>query len=333
MSMSIRSLHRTTLRGLLIAALAVGAACSSAQTSAHRPLRIIVPYAPGGILDVLMRRMAPLINESTGQAVIVDNRPGGLTNIGMSACAQAPADGGTVCFAIEDSTVNNALLFKKLPYDPEALVPVIQLATARSIIAAKGSAPYNNYQEMVAFAKANPGKLNFGTWGPASTPDLYRQWLNRAAGMEMTAVPYKGVAGGTMQAILSGEIDVSVFTIGQVMPHIKDGKLKPLAVIGDKRHAGLPQVAALSEDGADPALRSVWGVYAPANTPRTQIDRLHAEFAKALQHPSIRELLQTNTLDPVGGTHDEFAKVLRDLRVSAERLFKTLDIKPNDLPN
>ncbi|MGB3067790.1 MAG: tripartite tricarboxylate transporter substrate binding protein [Ottowia sp.] len=322
------------LRGLTAAAcLGAAAAGGNAQTAPHKPLKIIVPYAPGGILDTLMRRMGPLISESIGQPVIIDNRPGGLTNIGMLACAGAPADGSTVCFALEDSTVYNPLLFKRMPYDPSTLVPVIQLATARSIIVAKSAAPFNTYKEMVAFAKSKPGVLNFGTWGPASTPDLYRQWMDRSAGIDMTSVPYKGVAGGTMQAILAGEIDASVFTIGQVQAYLKDGKAKPIVILGDKRWSGMPNLTTLGEEGAEPGLTSVWGVYAPPKTPKDQVDRLNAEFAKALTHASVRELLQTNTLDPVGGTSEDFGKVLRDLRANAQRVFKALDIKPMDMPS
>lgn len=331
---SITRLLPRGLRGFLAAAFLGALSCAAvAQAPAHKPLRILVPYAPGGILDTVVRRMGPLISESTGQPVIIDNRPGGLTNIGMLACAGGPADGSTVCFALEDSTVYNPLLFKKMPYDPATLVPVIQLATARSIIVARTAAPFNTYKELIAFAKSKPGAVNYGTWGPASTPDLYRQWIGHAAGVNLTSVPYKGVSGGTMQAILAGEIDVSLFTIGQILPYIKDGKVKPIAIIGDRRFSGLPNVQALAEEGGDPGLTSVWGIYAPPNTPKTQIDRLQGEFARALAHPTLRELLQTNTLDTVGGSPEDFAKVLRDLRVNAQRVFKTLDIKPNDMPN
>jgi tripartite-type tricarboxylate transporter receptor subunit TctC len=332
--MTINALIGRALRPLVAAAclgsIAFGAA---AQSVPHKPLRIIVPYAPGGVLDTLMRRMGPLISDSIGQPVIIDNRPGGLTNIGMQACAGAPADGSTVCFALEDSTVYNPLLFKKMAYDPSTLVPVIQLATARSVLVAKAGAPFNTYKEMVAFAKSKPGVVNFGTWGPASTPDLYRQWIDRAAGIDMTSVPYKGVAGGTMQAIIGGEIDASVFTIGQIQAYMKDGKVKPIAILGDKRWSGLPNVPSLAEEGAEPGITSVWGVYAPPKTPKDQVERLNGEFGKALTHASVRELLQTNTLDPVGGTPDEFGKVLRDLRVNAQRVFKALDIKQLDMPS
>jgi tripartite-type tricarboxylate transporter receptor subunit TctC len=320
-------------RAFTTAALLGAAVLSaSAQQPAQRPLHIIVPYGPGGILDSLMRRMAPLLAESIGQSVVIDNRPGGVTNIGMFACANAPADGNTVCFALEDSTVYNPLLFNKMTYDPASLVSVIQLATARSVIVVNAAAPYNTYKELIAYAKAKPGVVNYGTWGPASSPDLYRQWIARSAAVELTGVPYKGVAGGTMQAVVSGEIDTSLFTIGQMLPYLKDGKVKPIAVVSDKRWSGLPDVPTLTEEGADPGLTSVWGIYAPAHTPKAQVDRLNAVFAKALKDPTVRELLQTNTLDPVGGSPEEFDKVLRQLRVNAQRVFKSLDIKPLDAP-
>lgn len=315
------------------AALVLAAGAAAAQPFPSKPIRIIVPFAAGGALDALMRRMGTPVSESVGQPVVIDNRPGGLTNIGMQACANAAPDGYTVCFTLEDSTVYNQLLFNKLPYDPASLVPVINLGTPRSVIVAKVGAPFNNLKEMIAYAKANPGKLNFGTWGPASSPDLYRQWINRTAGITMVSVPYKGVAAGTMQAILSGEIDMSLFTVGQILPQIQSEKVKPIAVIGDKRLPGLLGVGTLADEGADPNLPGAWGIYAPPGTPRLLVDRLNVEFAKALTHPSVLELLHAITLDPVGGSAADFARFLTDLRGNAQRVFRTLEIKPTDQPS
>lgn len=315
------------------ACLTLAAGAAPAQSFPSKPIRIIVPFAAGGALDGLMRRMGAPLSESVGQPVVIDNRPGGMTNIGMQACANAAPDGYTVCFTLEDSIVYNQLLFSKLPYDPAGLVPVINLSTPRSVIVAKANAPFNTLKEMIGYARSNPGKLNFGTWGPSSTPDLYRQWINRSAAIDMVSVPYKGVAAGTMQAILAGEIDASLFTVGQILPHIQAGKVKPIAVLGDKRFAGLPNVGTLADEGADPSLPGAWGIYAPPGTPGPLVDRLNAEFAKALAHPSVRELLAANTLDPIGGSALDFARFLTGLRSNAQRVFRALDIKPMDQPS
>lgn len=324
-----------TLHALAAAVFAAsfGTAAYAQGVVSTKPLRVIVPYPAGGALDNLIRRIGAPMAESTGHPVIVDNRPGGLTNIAMQACSGAAPDGYTVCFTLEDSTVYNALLFKKLPYDPETLTPVINLATSRPMLVASAGAPFASIRELVAYEKANPGKVNFGTWGPASSPDLYRQWMNTALGIQMVGVPYRGVGTGTMPAIMSGEIQISMFTIGQIMPHIQSGKVKPVAIMGDKKWPGLPNVGTLADEKTDPGLPSVWAIYAPPGTPVAQVNRLNAEFNKALRHPSVVEFLQSNTLDPVGGSPEDFSKALNELRTNAKRVFRTLNIQPTDQPS
>jgi tripartite-type tricarboxylate transporter receptor subunit TctC len=312
--------------------VAVAGAAFAQQPAFQKPLRIIVPYAAGGVLDSLMRRMGSEISTSIGQPVIIDNKPGGLTSIGMQACSSAPPDGTTVCFTLEDSTVYNALLYRKLTYDPNALLPVIDVASARAMIVARGNAPFNNFKELVAYAKANPGKVNFGTWGPASSPDLYRQWFNRTFGIDLAAIPYRGIASGTMPAIMAGEIDVTLVTIGQVMPQVQGGKLKPVAIVGTKRFAGLPNVSSLGDELADPGIISSWGLYAPLGTPTAIVNRLNAEFTKAAAAPAVRELFETNTIDFVGGPAADFATHLREMKENGQRIFRMLEIKPLDMP-
>lgn len=320
-------------RLLLAAGLLGAAALSQAQALPAKPLRIIVPYNAGGLLDAVMRRVGPPLSESIGQPVLIDNRPGGVTNIGMQACAGAPPDGSTVCFTLEDSVVYNPLLYRKLPYDPASLVPVIQLLTSRGMIVANAAAPFNGLGEMLAYAKSKPNSINWGTFGPGSAPDVYRRWINHAAGIDIVEVPYKGAASGTLNAVIGGEIHATVLPIGMVLPMIKTGRLKPIAIIGDKRWPGLPSVASLGEEKLDPGIRNVWGVYAPPGTPKPVVDRLNAEFAKALATPSIQEMLDTNTLEVVGGSAIEFSHSLNELRTNATRVFRALGIKPSDTPS
>lgn len=327
------SLRARLVRGAMLLAISLVSVGQASAQAPGKPLRIIVPFAPGGALDVLMRRMGPIISDSTGQPVVIDNRPGGMTNIGMQACANAAPDGQTVCFTVDDSIVYNPLLFKKLPYDPAGLVPVVHLTVPRSVLVAKASAPFNNFKEFVTYAKANPGKLNFGTWGPSSYPDLYRQWIDRSAGTHVQGVPYKGVAGGTMPAVIAGETDLTILTIGQIFPQIQAGKVKAIAILGDKRWPGLPDVSTLAENGADPGTPSAWGIFAPPGTPAATVEKLNTEFSKALGAPSVREYLQASTLDAVGGSPSDFNRFLNDLRSNAQRVFRTLDIKPADQPS
>ncbi|MFM9969218.1 MAG: Bug family tripartite tricarboxylate transporter substrate binding protein [Burkholderiales bacterium] len=305
-----------------------------AQAYPAKPVRIIVPFAAGGALDATARIVGTPMAESMGQPVIVENRPGGSSIIGMQACARAPADGYTTCFTVADSLSYNPHLFRDLPYDAEKdFAPVINLVRGYGIILGKGTATFNSFRDMVAQAKAKPGVFNWGTWGPASSPDIFLQWTKLEKDVDIAAVAYKGAGGAAVPALLAGEIDITLMTVGPMLPHIKAGKLKPLAIIGSKRWPGLPDVPSLAEEGADPGLNSYWGVYAPTATPKPLIDRLNAEFAKALKTPKVLEFLRTQTLDPDGGSADEFARFLKEDRANSSRVFKRLGVKPGDAPS
>ncbi len=318
----------------LVIAIA-GAICVSAvvaQGYPGKPVRIIVPYVAGGALDASARAIAAPISESMGQPVLVENRPGGSSIVGMQACAKSAPDGYTLCITVADSLSYNPFLFKNLPYDPDKdFAPVINMVRGNSMLLAKGDAPFNSFKEMIAYAKSKPGALNWGTWGPASIPDMYLQWVKHAAGIDIAAVPYKG-AGQAVPALLAGEVDITFMAIGAVLPHIRAGKLKPLAVVGNRRSSYLPDAPNLAEEGADPGLRSYFGVFSPVGTPRPIIDRLNGEFAKALQLPKIQEFFRVQTLDIVGGSADEFAKFLREDRINSGRVFKLIGVNPSDAP-
>ena len=265
--------------------------------------------------------------------MVVENRPGGSAIIGMMACAKAPPDGHTLCLTVADSVSYNPHLIKNLPYDPASdFVPVIYLVRGNSMLLAKGNAPFNSFKEMIAYAKSNPGVLNWGTWGAASIPDVYLQWIKHQTGVNITAIAYKG-AGQAVPAVLAGEVDITFMAIGAVLPHIRAGKLKPLAVVGNLRSPHLSGTPSLAEEGADPGLRSYFGVFAPARTPKPIVDRLNAEFAKALQTPRIQEFIRKQTLDAVGGSAAEFAEFLKDDRANAGRVFRTIGVRSGDAPS
>jgi len=306
---------------------------ASAQTYPSKPLRIIVPFVTGGAVDGSARALGSQIAESIGQPVVVENRPGGSSIIGMQACAKAPPDGYTVCLTTADSLSYNPYLFKNLPYDADKdFVPVINLARSNSMLLAKGNAPFISFKEMIAYAKSKPGVLNWGTWGRASIPDVYLQWTKHQTGVDIAAVPYKG-SGQAVPAVLAGEVDVTFMSIGAVLPSIKAGKLKPIAVVGNRRSPLLADVPSLAEEGADPGLRSYFGLFAPGGTPKPIVDRLNAEFAKAIQTPRVQEFFRTLTLDVVGGSADEFAQFLKEERINAGRVFKAIGVRPGDAPS
>jgi len=321
------------LARLLAVLVTAGAApFVAAQPFPSKPVNIIVPYTAGGVVDLIARTLGQQITESTGQPVIVVNRPGGNAIIGMQACAKAPPDGYTVCLTIGDSIVYNPLLYASLPYDAEAdFAPVTLIAWSNSMLVANANAPVGSFKEMVAYAKSNPGALNFGTWGPASTPDLYLQWIRRQLGIDIAAIPYKG-AGQANPALFAGEIDITLYGIGNALPHLKAGKLKPLAVMGNRRSPLLPDVPSLGEEGADPGLSIYFCAFAPAKTPKAIVDRLNAEIVKAIRTPRAQAMFEQYTLRVEGNAPEDFAKFLVEDRANAARVFNALGIRPGAEP-
>ncbi|MBN9429123.1 MAG: tripartite tricarboxylate transporter substrate binding protein [Burkholderiales bacterium] len=321
----------TALAGVACA-LAGTAGSAFAQQFPSKTIRIIVPYGPGGPTDSIARVFAQEVSKTIGRPVIVENQPGASSVIGMQACANAPADGHTLCLTVGDSLSYNPYLFKTLPYDPfNDFAPVINLARGNSLLVANAASPFSNYKELVTQSKASPGKFNWGTWGASTTPDVYLQWVKHVAGIDIVGVPYKG-AVPTLTALLSGEINVTFMSIGFALQNIKAGKIKPIAVVGDKRSSVLPEVAALAEDGADPGLASYFGVFAPAKTPRAVVEQLNAHFGQALATPAVKEFLRIQTLDGVGGSPAAFESFVKADQKRAAEIFRTLGIKPGDSP-
>lgn len=305
---------------------------ASAQTYPSKPVRIIVPIVAGAVLDALARTIGQQVSESIGQPVLVENRPGGSSIIGMQTCAKAAPDGHTLCMTVADSLSYVPHLFSNLPFDPENdFAPIIYLVRGNSMLLASANAPFNSFKEMIAFAKQKPGVINWGTWGAGSIPDMYLQWTKHQTGVNITAVPYKG-GGQAIPALLAGEVQVTFMAIGPMIPHIKAGKLKPIAVVGDRRSNHLPNVPSLADEGADPGVRSYFGLFAPGKTPKPIIDRLNAEFNKALQTPRLQEFVRAQTLDVVGGSAAEFAEFLKADRANAGRLFRAIGVQPSAAP-
>ena len=299
---------------------------------AGKPMRIIVPYAAGGVTDAVARTMAARLSESMGRPVLVENRPGGSTMIGMQACAKADPDGLTTCLTVADSLSYNPALFTNLPYDAEKdFAPVINLGFANNLLVANAATPFNSYKEMIAYAKAHPGVLNWATWGTATIPDVYARWVTHQAGVNIVPIPYKGSAG-TIPAVLSGEAQITFMGFGSALPHIKAGKLKALVTIGNQRSSLMPDLPTLAEEGGDPGLVTYFGVFAPAATPKAVLDRLNSEFAKAIRAPQSVEFYKNYTLDAVPNSVEQFAAFARSDRENAGKVFRSIGIKPTAAP-
>lgn len=302
-----------------------------AQDYPSRPITIIVPYGPGGVTDVIARTVGSEVSASIGQPVVVVNRPGAGTAIGIRECARAAPDGYTLCISAPDSLSYNPHLATHLGYDADKdFTPVTNLTWTSNLLVAKANAPFNSYKEMIAYAKANPGKLNWGTWGAGTLPDVYLRWTRHKTGVDITAVPYKGLAPN-LHALYSGDIDITYLGVGTALPQIKAGKIKPLAVVGESRHPLLPEVPHLAEESGDPNLRSFFGVYAPANLPAPILERLNAEFAKAIKSPKLEEFRNKYTLQAVGNSAAEFAAFSKADRDNAGKVFKIMGLQPKNI--
>ncbi len=321
----------TTLRTVAFAACMLTMASVSAQAFPTKPIRIILPFAAGGLLDGTVRAVGQHVSDSVGQPVLVENRPGASTFIGMQACARSAPDGYTLCITTPDSLSYNQFLFSKLPYDPENdFAPVTNLVITNNLIVAHSSAPFSTFKEMITYAKANPGKVNFGTWGIGSIPHVYLEAINRELGVNITQVPYKG-AGQAYPAILAGEVHVTYGGLGFSVPFIKSGKLKALAATPDESPL-LPGIPTMKQEGVEPGLPSYFGAFAPAKTPPPVLEKLAGEFAKALKQPKMQEFLNAQTLMSVGNSPSEFAAFVRADRANAQRVFRAMGLKPADAP-
>lgn len=306
---------------------------AAAQTFPSGPIHIIVPFAAGGLVDALARVTGARVAKSMGQPVIVENRPGASSTIGMAACANAKPDGHTICPATADALSYNPQLFANLPYDPEkSFTPVIMMALTNNLLVANAKAPFKTYKEMVAYAKANPGKLNWGTWGPGTLPDLYLRWISSQAGVNIQAIPYKGGAVQANTAVYTGEVDITYMGFGVAGPQLAAGTIKPLVAVGTKRSVFLPDLPSLGEEGGDPGLQGYFGMWAPAGTPKPILQRLNAEFTKAMSTPQVQTFYKNSTLVVEPNTPDEFGAFAKADRDAAAKVFKSIGITPQAVP-
>ena len=281
-------------------------ASKSAGAYPARPIRLIVPFAPGGSNDIMARLAGQKLSESLGTQVVVDNRAGGSGIIGTDIAAKAAPDGYTVLMMSLTFAVNPSL-YSKLPYDTEKdLAPVTLVASAPLMLVVHPSIPAKSVQEFIAYAKSNPGKLNFGSGGPGTTPHLAGEMLKMMAGVRMTHVPYKG-GGPALTDLVGGQIQLMLENIPSTLPHAKSGRLRALAVSGLKRSPLVPDLPTLDEAGLKGYEIVGWnGLFVPAGTPRSVVTLLYRETAKALAQSDVKERLATMGAEPVGSSPEEF---------------------------
>ncbi len=300
---------------LAIAAAAAFAALSAAPfagaqaTYPTKPLRIVVPFPAGGTTDILARAVAQKLSETLGQPAVVDNRPGAGGNIGAELVAKAPPDGHTLLMGTVGTHAINASLYAKMPYDHvRDFAPIILVAGVPNVLVVHPSVPVNNVQELIAYAKANPGKLNFASSGSGTSIHLSGELFKTMAGVQMAHVPYKGSAPAVTD-LLGGQVQLMFDNLPSALPHIKAGKLKALAVTSATRAATLPDVPTIAESGLAGFDATSWfGLLAPAGTPQPIIARLNSEVAKWLASAEAKEKMAALGANPTGHATDEFVR-------------------------
>src|SRR3989440_3423312 len=300
------------LSALLFCMLAVVPAMAQ-DSSPSKPVKILVPYGPGGATDIIARIVAQRLTESLGQTFLVENRPGANGNLALEAAAKAPPDGYTLLVGnVSTNAINENIFAHQLQIKPSRdLAGIAKLVEIPHIVVASASFPPNTIAELVAAAKKEPGKINFASVGLGSYPHLDMERLMKAAGIELTHVPYKGGAGQAIPAMIAGEVQVAFFNMASLLPHIKSGRLKPLAAVPAQRLPELPDLPTLAEQGFPGIGTNAWqGLFAPAATPRPVIDKLYAAVARALGQE--KDALATKMLTvAVSPSPDEFNALVR----------------------
>ena len=311
----------------IAALLATGAAAQDTYPS--KPVRIVVPYPAGGVADLLPRTVGARLSEKWKQPVVVENKPGASGNIGMAEGARAEPDGYTLVLAPTGNLTVNQFLFKELPFDvARDFTPVTVLATSPNVLVVHPSVPVKTFKELVAYARANPGKLNFSSPGSGSGAHLAGELLNTEAGIKTVHVPYKGMAPAVSD-LVGGQVQMMFAGISTALQHIKAGKLVALAIASPQRSPQLPDVPTVAESGiAGFDVTSWYGIVTRAGTPPAVVRKLHADMAEALAAADVREKLGALGLDPLGNTPEDFQKLIAAESRKWSEIVRKAEIKP-----
>ncbi|MFZ9406002.1 MAG: tripartite tricarboxylate transporter substrate binding protein [Burkholderiaceae bacterium] len=324
-------LKTLTALGLALALLPAQAhAQSAADAWPTKPVRIIAPFPPGGTVDQLSRMLAPILSQSLGQPVLVENRPGAGGALGTGIAAKAAPDGHTFVMVFDTHAVNPSLM-PSMPYDTRTdLAPIMLIAKGAMVLSAHNSQPIKTFGQMLTEARATPGYPNYGTIGAGSLAHLAITQLGSTAGFKPTHVAYKG-GGPLIQDAIAGHVPVSIMSVALAAPHIRAGTLTALAVTTANRDPVLPNVPTIAEQGiAGFDATAWWGFLAPARTPPAILERMHAELMKALNDPTVRERMAAQGMNRVASSPQEFASFIEDQRSKWAKVVKDFNIKAGD---
>jgi tripartite-type tricarboxylate transporter receptor subunit TctC len=316
-------LARISAFGLL---LALAGPALAQQDYPNKPIRFIVPFPPGGSTTIIARLFGQKLTESWGQQVIVDNRGGGNTIIGSEALVKSPPDGYTILLVTATHVINPSLL--TTPYDAlKDFAPVATVVGTETMLVVSNAVPANNLREFIALAKAKPGQLNFGSSGSGTSNHLMGELFCIVAGVKIQHVPYKG-AGPALVDLIGGQVQMFTNNGAPLIPLIKSGKIKGMAISGEARSPAVPQVPTFTEAGLPGVNMNTWqGILAPAGTPKAVIDKLAQEIARILAMPDFKEKLASNGADPFINTPEQFAALMKTDLARYAKLIKEANIK------
>jgi tripartite-type tricarboxylate transporter receptor subunit TctC len=314
------------VRRALVAALACVALQAGAQTYPSKPVRLINPFTPGGPLDLMGRILSEKLSGPLGKPVVVENKPGAAGNVGAAEVARAAPDGHTVLLTLFSIVTSNPHLYERLPFDPlKDFAPVTAMATQDSVLIAHPDVPARSVQELIAYARANPGRVNYASAGKASPGHLTAEYFRLRTGTELTHIPYKGNVEA-IRSVLSGDTHIMFTPATGALPHIKAGRLKALAVYLAEGIDELPGVPSLA--GFDHRTLPFWyGLLVPAKTPREIVQRLNAEAVKALKDPKTVEMLRGARVFVIANSPEEFGAMMREGHAAWGRVISETGVK------
>lgn len=318
--------RNTFTLALMAAACATGAGAALAQTYPTKAVTIVVPFPAGGTTDVLARAVSTKLSAALGQPVVVDNKPGAGATLGAAQVAKAAPDGHTLLMGAVHHTVATSV-YKKLPYDFERdFAPITTVAMVPNVLVVDAKAPYKTVADLVADARSKANKLAYGSNGNGTAQHMIGTQFQQATGAQMLHVPYKGSAPLTTD-LLGGQVNLSFDTITPVLPFIKEGRLKPLAVTTAKRSSTLPNVPTLAEAGVkDVAIGTWFGLLAPAKTPPAVVQRLNTEIVKIIQSPEFKKQMLDIGAEPIGDKPDEMARQIKEETAKFAALVKSANV-------
>ena len=303
----------TSRRAALLALIALAPGAAAAQAYPSRPIKLIVPFPAGGGTDIIAREVATKVATQQGWTVVVDNKPGSGGNLGVDAAAKAAPDGYTIVLGQTSNLAINPTLYAKLPYNPvKDLTPVGLVASSPLVLCVAIDSPFKTLADVVAAARAKPEAINYASSGSGTVAHLAVEQFQKAAGIKLTHVPYKGAAQGASD-LIGGQIQLYMSSIPTLIGHIRNGKMRAIAVTSDKRVNDLPNVPTVGESGYKGFEAVTWfGIAGPAAMPKDAVSRLNSAFNKALQDAEVKKKLEGQGADVLGGPPEQFAKLIQD---------------------